>query len=672
MQFTFRSKASASSAYRADIDGLRAIAVLAVVLFHAKVPGFSGGFVGVDVFFVISGYLITKIIEGELQRGNFSFLGFYERRIRRIFPALFTVILGCLAAGIILLAPRQLLSLGRSILAATGFISNIYFKSTSHTAGYFADGSTNQFLLHTWSLSLEEQFYVLFPLLLLCLHKVARRFKGVIVLLLALTSLAVSVYAVKWQPVAAFYLLPSRAWELLAGALLVFKPLPPVKSSLLRSVLGLIGLAAIAYSIANYTETTPFPGLAALLPCLGAVLLLYAGEGGASWVTSAMSFGPLVFLGAISYSLYLWHWPFIVLTKYYYAAFYVFPAQEVPGMIAALLLAILTFEFVETPFRTQSSHRSKRHPAVWIGVGASALLALIGVGLIVSHGFPQRFSTQKTEQLTLNDERKTQFVDIDTCANFQAPLNRYEDAVFCSVAHAPKNVLFWGDSHMSQLYPLLQDMATHGQLQGRGAVFAVSGGCSIGETFNFWQRPGFHCDTFTRYALQRAAKDDIDTVFLVFSPWWALRGGIVCTVQNGHCVSWPASDEIWSLFIREMESHIRDLHKMGKRVVLTVPFPTYDKSIPDLEIRNIGLQHLASGPMYARQMIPLNMRNDITALASRTGADLYNPRETLCKGEICTYQEDQISIYSDESHIATSQLERFRPGLLQVLNEKNK
>jgi peptidoglycan/LPS O-acetylase OafA/YrhL len=672
LHLTFRSKASTSSAYRADIDGLRAIAVVAVVLFHAKVPGFSGGYVGVDVFFVISGYLITRIIHGELQSGQFTFLGFYERRIRRIFPALFTVILACALAGIALLAPQQLLSLGRSMLAVTGFASNIYFASTSHAAGYFADDSVNQLLLHTWSLSLEEQFYVLFPLLLIVLHKVAKRFTGTLVLLLALVSFAAGVHTVHWHPIAAFYLLPGRAWELLAGALIVLKPLPSPRSRVIKSLLGLAGLVAIVYAITTYTEATPFPGTAALLPCLGAVLLLYTGEGdGRSWVGSAMGFGPLVFLGAISYSLYLWHWPLIVLTKYCYANGYISPIQQVPGLLAALLLAILTFELIETPFRNRSQHRTSDHPAVWVGIGASFALAAVSLALVLSNGLPQRFKASKTAHLTLNYERKSEMANVGDCFNYRRALEHYEDAVFCAAAPASKNVLFWGDSHMQQLHPLLQNMAESGQLRGEGAVFALSGSCSVGESFNVVVA-GFHCDRFTQYALQRASQPDIDTVFLAFSPWWALWNGKVCVFQNGHCTRTLSHEQAWAIFLNEMEGHIRDLQRMGKRFVLTVPFPSYDTSIPDLEIRNIGLQHLVHTPMVPHQMVPAAIRNDIIALAARTGAGIYNPRETLCSGDLCTYEQNDVSIYVDESHIASSQLERLRPGLLKVLNQPGK
>jgi peptidoglycan/LPS O-acetylase OafA/YrhL len=671
LQLTFRSNASSSSAYRADIDGLRAIAVVSVLLFHARVPGFSGGFVGVDIFFVISGYLITNIVHRDLLEDRFTFLGFYERRIRRIFPTLFTVLVVCTAVGMVLFPPQQLVEFARSLLAVLGFVSNIYFQTTSRTQGYFTDHAAQQYLLHTWSLSVEEQFYLLFPCLLLCLHKFARPYKRAALLVLAVLSFLLSVRGVRQSPISAFYLLPGRAWELLAGSLLALKPLPALTNSLARGLLGLAGLGAIVYAIGTFTDGTPFPGAAALVPCGGAALLLYAGEGGDSFTRIAMGFRPLVFIGAISYSLYLWHWPLIVWTKYFYTTYWLPPEREIPGLVLSFVLAFLTFEFIETPFRTRRSKvdRQRRHPAVWAGVGASALLAAMALGLIVTHGFPTRFSAHKTAQMAENYARKSEFPEVGKCNNYKTNMQRYEDVVFCELGQpARKNILFLGDSHLIQLYPLLKDMQQQDQFHGRSAVLASGGGCPPSEGVNN-AFPGYDCDSFTRFALQRASMDDIDTVFVVFSPWWALSDGNSCIMRDGHCVQSLTGDQAWHLVMNEMDGHIRDLRKMGKRVILTVPFPIYDKFIPDMEIRNIGLAPFRIAALEPIQLIPDTLRHDVRDLAARAGADLYDPNETLCKGGKCIYAVDGISLYVDHIHLAPSSLEPLRPGLRTVFDQ---
>ncbi|RUQ46737.1 acyltransferase, partial [Corynebacterium pseudodiphtheriticum] len=300
-------------AYRRDIDGLRAIAVLAVVLFHFGVPGFTGGFVGVDVFFVISGYLITTIIWREREAGRFSFVDFWARRARRILPALCVMMLTAVVVGWFLLAPKDYEELGRSIHNQVIFISNLFFMRQD---GYFDVASDMKPMLHTWSLSVEEQFYIVFPLLLTLLSSQVKRWRMAL-LVLALASFAACVWTLPRYPEKAFYLLPMRAWELLAGSLLAVMPLRAYRASpILAQGISLASLALILVAVFGYDATTDFPGAAALLPVLGVVGLIWANGQQVTLVGQLLGSRVMVGIGLISYSWYLWHWPVLVYGKY--------------------------------------------------------------------------------------------------------------------------------------------------------------------------------------------------------------------------------------------------------------------------------------------------------------------------------------------------------------------
>jgi peptidoglycan/LPS O-acetylase OafA/YrhL len=333
--------------HRADIDGLRAIAVVPVVLFHAGVSRVSGGFVGVDIFFVISGYLITSLILGEMAEGRFSLASFYERRIRRIFPALFAVLAVCVVVAALLFLPRELKSFDRSLLATTFFVSNIYFYSG---LGYFAAPPDTLPLLHTWSLAIEEQFYIVFPLLLSLVIAFGRRVWIGLIAALFLLSLAASIWVTRLNPDAAFYLAPMRVWELMLGALLAARLLPRIGSQAVREMLALAGIALIGYAVFAFSPATPFPGSAALIPCLGAALVIYAGEDdGTTLAGKVLSLWPLAFVGLISYSLYLWHWPLLVFARYWT----IVPLtvwQSAAIVTTSFILAAFSWRYIEQPF----------------------------------------------------------------------------------------------------------------------------------------------------------------------------------------------------------------------------------------------------------------------------------------------------------------------------------
>ncbi|MEL6764342.1 MAG: acyltransferase [Cyanobacteria bacterium J06607_6] len=378
--------------YRPDIDGLRTIAVLPVVLYHAGVAGFTGGFVGVDIFFVISGFLITTIIYQELEEGRFSLVRFYERRARRILPALFAVIFASLVAGWFLLVPADYDHMGRSAVSALAFVSNIWFWRNS--GGYFGGATDYLPLLHTWSLAVEEQFYILFPLLLMALHRFARSLLLPAILVLVAGSLILAAWATPRMPSASFYLLPTRIWELGVGSLLALGLVRTEAPRALREVAGGLGLLAVLVPVFLYDSRMVFPGMAALPPVMGAALLIWAGTAGPVMASRLLSLRPMAWIGLISYSLYLWHWPIMAFVRNRLFTVELEPTWQVATILASFLAGWASWCFVERPFRIPLSLGGLTRARIFAlsGAGMAGLGVLAGAIVFTGGMANERFS----------------------------------------------------------------------------------------------------------------------------------------------------------------------------------------------------------------------------------------------------------------------------------------
>ncbi|WP_413989288.1 acyltransferase family protein [Labrys okinawensis] len=461
--------AATAAGHRLDIDGMRALAIVPVLFFHLGSEVLKGGYIGVDVFFVISGFLITGILQSEIQAGTFSLLHFYDRRIRRIFPALLAVLLASTILAVVLLLPPDILDFSRSGLAAALFSSNFYFMSATD---YFNVAADSNPLLHTWSLAVEEQYYIVFPLLLWALGGAGRRWTLPVVALLALGSFVLSVVFVRSHQVAAFYMAPTRAWELLVGALLALGAVPKIEWAWLRETLAALGLALIVAGCLLFYKNMPFPGERALVPCIGAALLIHAGTSGPTLVGRLLSLRPLVFIGLISYSLYLWHWPIIIF-------FRIWSARPVGVGEGALLLvlsfaaAALSWRYIEQPFQRKAVAAS---PVVlrFSAAGGVAGLVVVWVGLLVSGGLASAFPAgvvRLAGYVHYEDEavyrRGTCF--LDSHANALADF----DAGTC-LARAPGKpaMLLIGDSHAAHLWRGLAD-----ELPGASILQMTASGC---------------------------------------------------------------------------------------------------------------------------------------------------------------------------------------------------
>ncbi len=443
-------------AHRPEVDGLRALAVLPVILFHAGFSAFSGGYVGVDVFFVISGFLITSIIVNEQRAGRFSIVGFYERRARRILPALFVVMAVCLPAAWLLMLPAEAAAFGRSLVAVSLFGSNVLFWRSS---GYFDLAAEEKPLLHTWSLGVEEQFYIVFPLLLAACWRLGPRRLAGLLLVLAGLSLAASQWALERYALASFFLAPTRAWELLAGALVAlgcdqalrFRPVAGWPAWL-QDLLALAGLVLVLAPVFVYDATTPFPGLAALAPVSGTVLVLVFAQPG-TWACRALTLKPVLWLGLISYSAYLWHQPLLAFARLSQPGV---PPAWLLGTMAtlALVLGHLSWRFVEAPFRDRRRW-SRRVIFQLSAVGTTAFIAA-GLAWAATKGLPQRWSPQ---ELTLIEPAKTQ---IEGCPAVDAWLR----VCRLGLDGAPTEVVLLGDSHAYALGTALHERLTRDGLGG--------------------------------------------------------------------------------------------------------------------------------------------------------------------------------------------------------------
>jgi peptidoglycan/LPS O-acetylase OafA/YrhL len=461
---------STSTTYRPDIDGLRAVAVVAVLAFHVGTLHMTGGYVGVDVFFVISGFLISSIIFNDIAASRFSIAGFYERRIRRIFPALYALLLAYSIFACVYLLPGDLIEYAKTLIATTLSGSNIYLWTQS---GYFDHRNSNP-LMHTWSLAVEEQFYILFPLFLVLVGRFFPRRLRASVFIITLVSLALSAIVTAKSPDTAFYMPFTRAWELLLGTIVALGVFPRLRSAWVRNAIAAAGMGMILYSVLFYTSVTSFPGISALLPCLGSALIIGAGMSGESVTYRILAWRPVVFVGLISYSLYLWHWPVIMMyrmgfvdisswfERHFGNRFHPDRFDHSIQILVSFVLAFLSWRFVEQPFRKGRLKIAFPRRRLFYAAAAFAVLFIAFAGVAIgSSGLKARFPPDAVQVASYLDNKELRtneheerlgvcFLDATTgVMNF--------DFSYC-LQEEPgvKNYLLLGDSHAAAIWPALR------------------------------------------------------------------------------------------------------------------------------------------------------------------------------------------------------------------------
>lgn len=619
--------------YRPEIDGLRAIAVLSVIFSHANFTAFAGGFIGVDVFFVLSGYLITRIILGEYTDGRFSLLRFYERRARRILPALFFIMLACLSLAWLLLMPAAYEEFSKSLIAAAFSVSNFYFwKKTD----YFAAESSEVPLLHTWSLGVEEQYYMLFPLLFLWRFKVSTIFR--IVLLTAVCSLLFSEWGSRAIPTANYYLLPGRAWEILAGSLCAFH----VKAGLRKSNgwLAMLGLAMILAAIFIYEPSTRIPSLLALLPVAGtALFLLYSSQ--ENLAGRLLSQPVMVFVGKISFSAYLWHQPVF--------AYWRLQSLEPPGpmvmgalIVLVLVLAVATWFLIEQPFRHRKTSTFRLAAAVSGGVVAFVAAGVFG---IVKDGMPSRI-----------DPKLLAFIDDTTWSSnclFQVkdglPTLPVTKCIF-DEDDGPE-VAIWGDSIGSSIAPALVEKLN---ARGEGLVQLTHGSCapipgiSIARAGN-----AANCDAFNQRAFDYLLRSDVEVVVLTAS--W------VAFFNESHLNIDGNEQTRGSVSIESVEGNFSDavsrLQRAGKSVILLYPGPRFAKKVADEMAAIMAKGDDTPTFEYSRASFVKNTQRAYAFLDALQNKQLTRvwPERVFCEGpSICIYGRDGTAYVADRTHYTSA------------------
>lgn len=592
---------------------MRALAVLPVVLFHIGFPGFFGGFIGVDVFFVISGYLITGILARELRNGDFSIIRFYRRRAIRIFPALFAMLAVTTILAALTMLPQELRRYGNSLLSTVTFVSNILFYNES---GYFAPDAHSKVLLHTWSLSVEEQFYLFWPVLLAVLHARAQSSVRWIALVITVVSLALSVWWLKLDPSGAFYLIPSRAWELMIGALLAVAPALPARHRMLRELLAGGGVLVILIGVKFYNGGVPFPGLAALLPCLGAAAIIAAGTGGNSLAGRVLAWKPVVFIGQISFSLYLWHWPVIVFTQIGLMMEATWPVR-IAELLVSLLLAAVSWRYVEQPFRVGANGYSNQK--VFRGAfAAMAATMAIGATLAFSGGWPGRFSEQQLAMAKYESYNGDQVYRGGTC--FIVDNQGQFDPQVClgkNPQHS-KSLLILGDSHAAQLWPGLHQVATD-----YNVLQATQTGC----------RPVLSNNPLS-------AQPPCERLFRQVMESWLPQHPVDLVILAGR---WVPAD------LTQLASTVALARRHATTVMVVGPIPQYASSLPRVLVRNEGhperiASSVVSGPF---KLDPLMHK-----VATEAGAQYVSLTQQLCHGRECrTLASAGVPLQFDYGHL---------------------
>ncbi len=612
-------------AHRSDIDGLRGVAVLAVLAYHYWGGLFRGGFIGVDIFFVISGYLLSAIIFSEVQGSRFLFYRFYERRIRRIFPALFVLLALSTAFAVLFLLPPDFESFNHSFVAASLSISNFHFWKTSN---YFDAPAAVRPLLHTWSLGVEEQFYAVLPVFIVLVQRFLPKYLRAIVVLAAIGFFIWSVVEVRRDPGGAFFLPFSRAWELLLGTALALKIFPAPRSKGMQEGLAAFGILGILCSVFLLTASMPFPGENALLPCAAASAIILAANERNTMAGRLLSQKPIVFIGLISYSLYLWHWPLLVFSRIAISNRFDLPSSGSRLLLALLAIAIATvsWRFVETPFRVGKHRPGSKVVFVFAGVCIATSLAIAGIcsfKAVRMGRFPQSVD-EISGYLDYGETHPAEFSRVFGPGSCY--LDRREDLAHfnereCLQSTAGKpQVLIFGDSHAANLRSGLESA-----MPAVNFMEATSSSCP--PTLQQNERATPECRQFVRKVLNEFIPNrPISTVLLN--------------------ALWTEPD------LPHLTETIASLQQRGINVVVFGPFPVYDMGFPRLLAKEVTSQQSGfPGRHFVAYERLLDER--MSRMAAETWHVSYvSPLKILCPQSGCVeYAAPGVPLEFDESHL---------------------
>lgn len=616
--------------YRAEIDGLRAVAVIPVILFHANLPLFGGGFVGVDIFFVISGYLITSILIEDIENKRFSIVNFYERRARRILPALFFVMLCCIPFAWMWMVPSQMKDFSQSLVATSLFSSNILFWSETD---YFAAAAEAKPLLHTWSLAVEEQYYLLFPLFLFFAWRFGKNRVFWIIVVMAAISLALCEWGWRNLPAANFYLAPARVWELFAGSIAAF--VVRERGVKKNNLLATIGLGAILFAIFAFDESTPFPSLYALVPVIGVVLLvLYAEKD--TLVAKLLGTRLLVGIGLISYSAYLWHQPL-----------FAFARIRAPGGVnsdvlmalsgLAIAAAYLSWRYIERPFRNKSLFN--RNQLFYVSAIFLALPISIGAAGHLRNGFLEEKASSYQKLLLTSAVPSPKRGECHAEGKHHLSYN-----TSCNYFEGSSNLAAFGDSHIVELAYALADELQSKSIRVKHLSFS---GCipSYESTIEGYE----DCAEWTNDSIRHLIDDDsIVSVVVSYR--------INASLFGEHDDLFPVlpqkrspeqREQIWNSYVHILQS----LVAANKNVILVLQAPELPKRLEDLVFRDQSSQDDINGVTkdwwMERTAFVRSRLNEIPRAVT-----VIDPMDIFCNGEMCLAAAGGVAYYFDDNHMS--------------------
>jgi peptidoglycan/LPS O-acetylase OafA/YrhL len=661
--------------YRSEIDGLRAVAIVPVILFHAGFSAFSGGFVGVDVFFVISGYLITTIIINDSNDGSFSFSNFYQRRARRILPAFLFVIMCSIPLAWYLLIPRDMEDFAANVGTAAIFLSNFYLLSQ---AGYFGSDADLQPFVHTWSLSIEEQFYLIFPAIFIASLRISKRFAVAVVI----TCFCFSLFAAEWgwrfKPEDSYYHSLTRFWELLLGSLVAFylSQSPVNQWAKRNNLLSAIGLCAIMYSVFQFDKNTPFPSIYTLIPTLGtALIIMFAVKG--TWVQMLLSLRGAVGMGLISYSLYLWHQPLFAFWRHY--NFIEVPLTHMAILsLICVLLALFTYHFIEAPFRRKAAWLSTPH-FVFLSVLSVLGVFLFGLGGNLNNGFIKRLPENlQGYAIAANDKPNR---ECHYGANDNIPLHPVDS---CLSADKPQ-VMLLGDSHAHALHQTFLTSLLANSIPSYSVSY--SGCVPLLGFYRVDEKEDHLCNEFVEAALNYAKNSGIKTLVLAGRFPLYLNGTRFDNMEGGLETGEPA-------FIDQIGTHGSSWNDEGRRKrVLAL----YGKRITELsELFNVvlvqpipeaGWDVPVVGMRLARSLetdITLSTQRSVYDERTRLVRNLFdkleksnatisvtNIQDELCDTKRCYNIVEGKVFYYDDDHLSSVGAELIMPSILNSIQQLN-
>ena len=619
--------------YQPEIDGLRAIAVLPVIFYHAGFDAFTGGYVGVDVFFVISGYLITAIIVEEIRQEKFSVVNFYERRARRILPALFFVTLSCIPFAWAWMTPADFKDFSQSIVAVATFSSNIFFWLET---SYFAPDVELKPLLHTWSLAVEEQFYLFFPLMLVFFSRRKLATSTVVVLAISIASFSLAIYASKTEPAAGFYLIPTRAWELGVGAMLVLLAVKSKPGDILGKYGATVGIILIGVAIHYFTDAIPFPGWYALVPVIGTALVIVYGSTDIV-LGSILRARACVFIGLISYSLYLWHQPILAFMRLRWNHEMTL-LSAISAIILAFVMAILSWRFVEAPFRNR---RTISFPQTALaGSVAASVLLLIGFSGHMTDGFAAA-TEQRLEASRVEARLRTNWGFSEQCNGDVSQLQE------CRRGDKPE-IAVWGDSYAMHLIQGLAASAPEAGLIQFTKSFCgpLPGVAPINSNYpEAWSKS---CNEFNAKVWRWLGQNDTVKYVVMSSPFsqYLIDGGSLYTERGLRSTD---IDFVASKFIETMNR----LETLGIKPIILSPPPVTGRNIGRCLVRHHYLE-LELDACDIRREDYLRIQSEMRELLMRVDEEhrVLWLEDTMCVDEQCLASIDGIFFYSDRGHLS--------------------